>query len=202
MTYYQPLQVVGFHSCDKEIGLKVLNGKIDLKPSDNVWDWLGSGIYFWEQNPGRALQYASESAEGKQKNKIRIVTPFVVGAVIELGKCLNLLEPTSLDVVRKVYYELETVVVNTGRVLPVNDGARRELDCAVIQAVHKYVRDRGEQPYDTVRSAFQEGGELYKGSNFTDRLHVELCVINQDLIKGYFLPRPIEMFNPYLNKVA
>ena len=202
MTYYQPLQVIGFHSCDKEVGLKVLNGKMDLNPSENVWDWLGSGIYFWEQNPGRALEYANESAAGKQKNKIRIATPFVIGAVIEPGKCLNLLEPTSLAAVRNAYCWMERFYADSGKELPVNMGARRELDCMVIQAVHEYVKIKGEQPYDTVRSAFQEGGELYKGSNFTERLHVEVCVINKDLIKGYFLPRPIAMFNPYLHKVA
>ncbi|WP_431213649.1 hypothetical protein ACQ86N_01680 [Puia sp. P3] len=202
MTYYQPSHVVGFHSCDREVGLKVLNGKMDLNHSENIWDWLGSGIYFWEQNPGRALEYANESAAGKQKNKIRIITPFVIGAVIELGKCLNLLEPTSLAVVRNAYFELKRVYANAGREMPLNVGARRELDCTVIQGVHEYIRNRGEQPYDTVRSAFNEGGELYKGSNFTDRLHVELCVINKELIKGYFLPRPIGLFNPWLNKAA
>ncbi len=72
MTYHQPFQTAGFHSCDKEVGLRVLNGEMDLKPSENSWDWLGSGIYFWEQNPGRALEYANESALGKQKNKIRL----------------------------------------------------------------------------------------------------------------------------------
>jgi len=202
MTYRQPLQTTGFHSCDREVGLKALNGEIDLNPSENPWDWLGTGIYFWEQNPERALEYANESAAGIQKNKIRIVTPFVIGAVIELRKCLNLLEAQSLSVVKDAHYEMSRIYTLAGKAMPFNSGARRELDCAVIKYVHKYIKDKGEQPYDTVRSAFLEGGVLYKGSNFTDRLHVELCVINKDLIKGYFLPRPIEMFNPYLNKVA
>lgn len=30
MTYYQPFQTIGFHSCDKEVGLKVLNGEMGL----------------------------------------------------------------------------------------------------------------------------------------------------------------------------
>lgn len=72
MSYHQPFQITAFHSCDKEIGLKVLNGEEPLIPSDNIWDWLGPGVYFWEQNPGRALEYAIECASGKQKNKIRI----------------------------------------------------------------------------------------------------------------------------------
>lgn len=89
MAYHQPFQVTGFHSCDREVGIKVLNGEMDLYPSDNPWDWLGNGVYFWEQNPERALQYAIESANGEQKNKKRIKTPFVIGSTIELGTCLS-----------------------------------------------------------------------------------------------------------------
>jgi hypothetical protein len=202
MTYYQPFQTIGFHSCDKEVGLKVLNGETDLRPSRNSWDWLGSGIYFWEQNPERAIEYANESAEGKQKNKIRIVTPFILGAVIELGKCLNLLESTSLAVAKQGYDILAESYTELKEDMPVNKGARRELDCKVIETVHKLARIKGLPPYDTVRCAFLEGGEIYKGSNFTDRLHVELCVINKEMIKGYFLPRPIYAFNPHLKNAA
>jgi hypothetical protein len=76
LTYYQPFQITGFHSCDKEVGLKILNGQDRLIASDNEWDWLGPGVYFWEQNPGRALEYAIESARGRQKNKIPIALIF------------------------------------------------------------------------------------------------------------------------------
>jgi hypothetical protein len=62
---YQPFTVIGFHSCDKEVGLKVLNGEDDLLPSQNSWDWLGEGVYFWEQNPLRAMEYAQASAKGR-----------------------------------------------------------------------------------------------------------------------------------------
>ncbi|WP_246600218.1 hypothetical protein [Candidimonas humi] len=29
-----------------------------MKPSEQKYDWLGHGIYFWEGNPGRALDCA------------------------------------------------------------------------------------------------------------------------------------------------
>jgi len=63
LPHHQPFTVIGFHSCDKEVGIKVLNGNDELLPSKNSWDWLGEGIYFWEQNPIRALEYAEESAQ-------------------------------------------------------------------------------------------------------------------------------------------
>jgi len=48
MAFHHPLQVFGFHSCDREVGLAILNGEMDLNASNNIWDWLGGGIYFWE----------------------------------------------------------------------------------------------------------------------------------------------------------
>lgn len=178
----------------------MLNGKMPLNPSDNKWDWLGGGIYFWEQNPGHALKYAMDSANGKQKNKIPIKTPFVIGAIIELGNCLNLVEPTSLDVLRQAHAGMKEAYQNSGEPLPVNKKANRELDCAVIKYLHETRKRSGDKPFDTIRSAFHEGDLLYEGSNHTARLHIEICVINPEMIKGYFLPMPIEEFNPYLNK--
>lgn len=198
MAYHQPFQIIGFHSCDREVGLKVLNGQLELKDSDNEWDWLGSGVYFWEENPYRALQYANECSEGNQKNKIRIKIPFVIGAIIELGNCLNLLEPKSLNIVKQAHDSLEAVYKESGTKLPRNEGPKRKLDCAVMRYVHATRSKLDYEPFDTVRSSFEEGEKLYPGSTFTNRVHIEICVLNPQSIKGYFLPRPIKEFNPYL----
>jgi hypothetical protein len=200
MAFHQPFQVTGFHSCDREIGLGALNGKLDLIASDNVWDWLGGGVYFWEQNPERALQYADENANRIQKNKKRIKTPFVIGSTIELGNCLNLLEPKAMEIIQQAHDALVELHKKSQTPLPVNDGPKRNLDCAVIKYVHEITKLAGQEPYNTVRSAFYEGKEAYPTSNFFMRGHIEICVINADMIKGYFLPRPIPHFNPYLEK--
>lgn len=199
MAYHQPFQITGFHSCDRDVGLRVLNGEDQLKHSDNAWDWLGGGVYFWEQNPARAVEYAIDCASGNQKNKIPIANPFVIGAIIELGNCLNLIEPQSINIVKEAHRALEKVIIEGKQVMPINKGANRRLDCAVIQYVHE-INKRSEhlRPYDTIRSSFVEGKQIYPGSNFYDRLHIEICVINTDLIKGYFLPRPVDEFNPYI----
>lgn len=197
MAYHQPFQIIGFHSCDREVGIAVLNGDMDLKPSDNSWDWLGGGIYFWEQNPVRALEYANECKNGTQKNKTRIKTPFVLGAIIELGNCLNLMEPTSLGIIKSSQLALGEIYLKSGEKMPVNKGPNRALDCAVIKYVHETRREVKELPYDTIRCPFKEGDPVYETSNFTDRLHIEICVITTALIKGYFLPRPIVEYNPF-----
>jgi len=43
MPSFQPLDVLAFHSCDREIGLRLVNGDDELRPSENSWDWLGTG---------------------------------------------------------------------------------------------------------------------------------------------------------------
>lgn len=40
--------VLGYHGCDRAVGEKVLANKEHLRASDNDYDWLGTGIYFWE----------------------------------------------------------------------------------------------------------------------------------------------------------
>ena len=199
MPYSQPHEVIAFHSCDKELGLRLLNGSDELRPSNNSWDWLGPGIYFWEQNPSRALAYAEEAARQQQKFSGKIRTPFIIGAIIELGECLNLMEPTSIDIVKKAHTILLRTMQGSGEKMPENKGANRRLDCAVIRYVHESIKLNGLLAFDSVRSPFHEGDPLYEGANFTDRLHIEICVRNPGLIKGYFLPRPVERFNPYLN---
>jgi hypothetical protein len=49
-----------------------------LRPSDNPYDWLGTGIYFWEANPLRALQFAQERAQVGKNSRGPIQNPFVL----------------------------------------------------------------------------------------------------------------------------
>lgn len=51
-----------------------------LVPSNNDYDWLGSGIYFWENNSLRALNFATELKNTVGRNS-RIEKPAVVGAI-------------------------------------------------------------------------------------------------------------------------
>jgi len=188
--------VLGFHSCDKEIGEKVLNGHEHLRFSTNQYDWLGNGIYFWEQNPARALHYAEEVQKGNQKTKGKISTPFVIGAIIDLGNCLSLTEPNSFEYLKEAYESLQELYITSGWDLPSNEGAKRDLDCIVIEHLHN-LWDR-KYSFDSVRGAFPEGEPVYEGSMIQDRNHIQICLRNTDKILGYFLPLPVEKYNPHL----
>lgn len=198
MSDFQSFDVLGFHGCGKELGLRLINGQDELKPSDNKWDWLGPGIYFWEQDAARGLEYSTEVVGGKQKNKEAHKTPFVVGSIIQLGNCLNLVESTALDILTEAYEGLERSIKAAGVPMPHNTAQNRALDCAVIKYIHEANKQAGKLPYDTIRCAFPEGGEAYPGAMISKRLHIQICVCNPEMIKGYFLPKPIAKFNPNL----
>lgn len=146
----------------------------------------------------RSLEYGEENARGMQFNRKRIGTPFVLGAIIELKNCLNLVEAESLAILKKTYLEMEQQCKDAEKELPLNRGDNRRLDCAVL----RYLKIAGQRDptlcFDTVRCAFSEGEPIYPGTTITTRNHIQICVINYECIKGYFIPHPIDKFNPYL----
>jgi hypothetical protein len=83
--------------------------------------------------------------------------------------------------------------------MPLNKGANRKLDCGgykICSSTQQGTRITTIR-YDKMR--IFGGTKIYPDSNFTDRFHIKIC-INTALIKGYFLPRPIEEFYPFLKK--
>ena len=141
----------------------------------------------------RALEYAKESM-GRSKNEIK--NPFALGAVIDLGTCLDLLSQKYLMVVSLAYNEVKKDYESKGLPLPTNKGfgksdfdfRNRELDCLVINYAVRLLKRNGVE-VDTVRAVFLEGVPLYEGAGFKTKNHIQIAVLNLDCIKGVFLPR-------------
>ena len=191
--------VLGFHGCDESVGEQVLAGGQHLVPSTNDYDWLGHGIYFWENSPVRAKQWAEFLAKHSPKSRNRITKPFVLGAIIDLGNCLDLTEASSLALVRRGFDEMKQGFESIGIGLPKNEpGAKgdedllkRKLDCAVINYVHAMRDDEDDlKPFDSVRGAFFEGQPLYEGAKIMAKTHIQVCVRKRSSIRGYFRPLP------------
>jgi len=187
MEQHYPNLIIGYHGCAKSLGLDVINGTKDLEPSKNKYDWLGSGIYFWENDYDRALEFATEYKKDD---------PFVVGAVLYLGNCLDLTQRKSSEIIKTSYDSLIedsikiSITNRAGRQGGINgDLLLRDLDCAVIQAIHDFHEKNGIKPYDSIRAAFWEGRDLYNTAGFKEKNHIQLCVRNPKCVLGYFLPR-------------
>ncbi|MBC7604602.1 MAG: hypothetical protein H7255_18335 [Ramlibacter sp.] len=186
-----PSWVLGFHGTDEATVKRVLNSaRRDLRPSLNNYDWLGDGIYFWENDPARALSFIHEkmSRLGDKRK------PAVIGAVIDFGLCMNLVDQASIQELSAAYKDLKSDYATVGLALPENKGRTddllfRHLDKAVFDQVHE-LRELGElPPYQTVRSPFLEGEPLYPNTFFHAKTHIQIAVRDPACIKGYFLPR-------------
>jgi len=189
----KPSIVYGFHGIDKSSAYKILTQEDNFHHSNNKYDWLGNGVYFWENNLERAKQYAIQDSK---REKSSVKEPFVLGAVLELGNCLDLLDQKYNDFLKVAYQQLKQDLVAEDIALPMNknfnlndfDFKARELDCAVIRYACALAEDAGD-PFDSVRAAFIEGDALYEGAKFYSENHIQLAIINPDCIKGIFLPR-------------
>jgi hypothetical protein len=196
MYVTRPNIIIGFHGCDEEVRYKIVCGRDKLKHSQNKYDWLGNGAYFWEYNEKRALQYAELIKDHPERCKTKITTPAALGAVIQLGYCLDLLDASNLDLLKIAYEQFMKVQEASGFVLPVNkpigqeqDLLLRNLDCAVIESLHQFNKETAKREFDSVRGVFLEGGELYPNAGFREKNHIQICIRNPNCIKGYFVPR-------------
>ena len=179
-----PSAVFGFHGCDEAVGRAVIYGETQLRPSQNDFDWLGHGVYFWENAPHRAWQFACE-----QKKRGVVKNPFVVGTLLDLGRCVNLLDIHHHEALKNAFElynalfpgKLENMANKGGK-----DRVLRYLDCTVFEHMHAGMDEI--LPIDSVRCAFEEGEPSFPGSGILDKTHIQICIRHTHCIKGYFRP--------------
>ncbi|BDI32281.1 hypothetical protein CCAX7_43320 [Capsulimonas corticalis] len=167
-----PQSIIGYHGCDLDIANRLLNGE-PFHKSANDYDWLGSGVYFWEYAPYRAWDWA-QKRYGDQAAVLR--------AEIVLGDCLNLLDTDYFSDLGSVYNKLAHAFASQGVALPFNSRGANRLDRIVIDKFcEEYTQGGGD--FDTVRSCFAEGAPLYDGSKILSLTHTQIAVRNAGCIQ-------------------
>ncbi len=187
---YQRL-VLGYHGCEKSMADRVLMGNDTLRKSEKSYDWLGSGIYFWEHGPERALDWAREQ---KQLGKIK--SPAVLGAVIHLGNCFDFMDVRSTRILAEAFPKFIERQESLGQELPANEARndgdkdllRRKLDCSMINWLCDVMEENQSKPFDSVRGMFQEAKPAFVGSSIFLKSHIQLSIRNTSCILGYFRP--------------
>jgi hypothetical protein len=166
--------VLGYHGCAVAFAETLLRGELPIaqwQPSQNPYDWLGHGIYFWEHAPERAREWG----EGG-----------VIGAVIQLGRCLDLTDVRYMDLLASAYQATKKSYRQQKRKLPRNQAGRRELDCLIINTLVA-AQDQVSR-FQTVRGPFLEGRRVFPGSGIFRESHVQIAVRDLACILGVFRP--------------
>ncbi len=114
---------------------------------------------------------------------------------------MDLMDSTYLEVLSKSYENIEAFYEKFDINLPKNkpigkrdDLLLRNLDCAVIEAVHKARKVDKLYEFDSVRGVFFEGKDLYPNAGFKEKNHIQVAIRNPNCIKGYFLPKEPNTF--------
>jgi hypothetical protein len=158
------LEVHGYHGTKKECVGSILSG--GFRPSRNEYDWLGDGVYFFQDAPTRAWEWATSEFGNEAA---------VVGSLIRLEGCMDLLDIEWFSALAHAYDRVLDQMRRAGLALPVQTSGAHRLDRAVINYAVGALAESGTI-IKTVRAAFDEGAPAFPGSALFDRSHVQVSV--------------------------
>jgi hypothetical protein len=160
-----PNWVRGYH------GTSVDNAQIILregfKISRNEYDWLGDGVYFFQDAPMRAAQWANELFGPEAA---------VVAVRIELVDCMDLLDIAWGRLLADSYDAFLRHLKSAGLPMPRQTTGAHRLDREVINYTLGLLEERHGQKVRSVRASFAEGRPVFANSALLDKSHVQIAV--------------------------
>jgi len=171
----QPLKVYGYHGTSKGSAQKIIERGFDL--STNDYDWLGTGIYFFQDAPMRAASWARERFPD---------SPAVIRSELTLLNCVDLLDIAWNPIIRETYdmfvkeYQKANIPVPLQN--PQKSKAHR-LDCAFFNYIVEKVFASKDVNIDSIRAVFNEGNRIYPNSAIFDHSHIQILIRDLSLIE-------------------
>jgi hypothetical protein len=175
--------VIAFHGTTEETADRLVCGE-SFRISESADDWFGQGVYFWEYAPKQAWWWA-------RKFK-KFARPAVVGAIIRLGNCFDLLGPKNVKILKVYHDSLVADLQEAGREVPRNYRHHRNLDCAVFNYLYEKAGDAGK-PLDSARAVYvptASAKRVWPGSWIYEEAHIQICVRNPKNILAVWHVRP------------
>jgi len=142
------------------------------------------GIYFWEYAPKQAWWWARKFKKHAH--------PAVVGAMIRLGNCFDLLDPKNVAALKAVHQSLTAKMEVDGLEVPANERHHHNLDRAVFNFLYLQAETAGT-PIDSARAVYVPKSttkRVWRGSWIYDEAHIQICVRNPENILAVWHVRP------------
>ena len=168
-------KVYGYHGTSLQLAAVILqNG---FNPSQNDYDWLGDGIYFWQDAPARAWEWA------KQQHGTEAA---VIVAEISMRDCIDLLDIEWFQFLTEAYNSFMEQLRLANLPHPRQTSRAHRLDREVVNYSVGILAEQGTI-VSSVRAAFSEGNPVYPLSALFDRSHVQIAVRDPSLIERVWL---------------
>ena len=178
-----PLTAIGYHGTTEEAADKLVRENFQL--SENSWEWLGHGVYFWQDAPKRAREWARSWLSLRKKYDGPVA---VVAAEIDLTDFVDMLDLEGVQRMREV---VESFAQQDDGSTRVNEPPKNYLDCAIFNVATKMLSSEGLQVAG-YRACCVEGTRLVENSPIYDRSHVQLAVLDQSTILRKWLVKDDE----------
>jgi hypothetical protein len=177
-TLRERIEVYGYHGTSQTKAASIL--KNGFLASDNDYDWLGTGIYFFQDAPMRAKQWAIEQHPQE---------PAVICTRIQLDNCIDLFDVKWFPILKNIYNLFDAQYRFANRPLPKQNPSRSKahrLDCAFFNFASQLISD-DEQTVECIRAVFVEGESLFPDSAIFDLAHAQIVIKNSNLITECYL---------------
>jgi hypothetical protein len=144
-------------------------------PSDNEYDCLGDGVYFFEEGLAQAGAWATRAHPSE---------PAVVRADVRLEDCMDLKDGVGwVPLLAQAHDEVLRVSREQGLALPRQTGSAHRLDRVLIEVTVAILEREGTR-IRAVRAVFAEGAPAFPGSFLSEGSHVQVAVRDADLISN------------------
>ncbi len=172
------IEVYAYHGTSQTKAASILqNGFL---ASDNDYDWLGTGIYFFQDAPMRAKQWATEQHPNE---------PAVICARIHLDNCVDLFDVKWFPILKNIYNLFREQYLDTNKPLPKQNPSHSKahrLDCAFFNYASQFLSRQG-QIVTSTRAVFVEGECIFPDSAIFDLAHVQIAVKDPAVIRESYL---------------
>lgn len=158
------MRAIGYHGTSVGAARRILSS--GFRSSRNTYDWLGDGIYFFQDAPLRAAEWARARFGADAA---------VVGAEIDLDGCIDLLDIAWERIIGRGFTRFAEHLASAGRALPRQTAGAHRLDRYVLNYVAEGLTADGNT-VRSVRAVFPEGTPLFPGSALLRRAHVQIAV--------------------------
>lgn len=180
----RPYKIRAYHVTEQTNGTSIL--ATGFNRSRNSYDWLGYGIYFYQEAPKFAIHWAT-----KERVEGAFTDPCLLGIDIEYRGFLDLLDYGQIDILRAVYDGLSKKAGKRfskikSKQKPFIVGgppSGHALDRYVIEAAARLLQKQGIA-IRAVRAVFLSGQPIYDKSHLTDREHIQIAVRDPSLLSA------------------
>jgi hypothetical protein len=167
------LLIRGYHGTSATHAAVILRD--GFLPSDNDYDCLGDGVYFFQDGLAQARAWATRAHPSE---------PAVVQADVRLQDCMDLKDSVGwVPLLGQAYDEMLRVSREQGLPLPRQTSRTHRLDRAAIEATVAILEREGTR-IRAVRAVFAEGPPAFPGSFLSEGFHVQVAVRDTDLISN------------------